>query len=115
MNIIFKNLPSDIFIKILEYYPIIKYRNRKFVNQISKDDNRYKILENISSITPIFFTNYSKIPMYYSRELGKYLVKLQIDETDESYESDNIFRYIFQRKREENDTSQIILYFHELI
>ena len=61
MNIIFKNSPSDIVIKILEYYPIIKYRNRKFVNQILKDDYRYKILENISPITPIFFQSYSKI------------------------------------------------------
>lgn len=110
MNIIFKNLHSDIVIKILEYYPIIKYRNKKFMNQISKDDYRYKILENISPITPIFFQSYCKNPMYYSRELEKYYADLIIDKNNSR------FRYIFRRReREKNDAPGIILYSYELI
>lgn len=112
MNIIFKNSPSDIVIKILEYYPIIKYRNRKFVNQISKDDYRYKILENIkiiTPITPIFFQSYCENTMYYSRELGEYYADLIIDKNNSR------FRYIFRRKREKNDIPGIMLYLYELI
>ena len=110
MNIIFKNLPSDLVIKILEYYPIIKYRNKIFVNQILKDDYRYKILKNIAPITPIFFQSYCKIPMYYSRELRKYYIDLIIDKDNSR------FRYIFRRrKREKNGSPGIILYRYELI
>ena len=48
MYLIFKNTPIDIVIQILEYSGKIKYRYGKFMNQIQKNDIRYKMLEKIS-------------------------------------------------------------------
>tara|TARA_Y100000992_G_C21256249_1_gene488688 strand:+ start:1444 stop:1794 length:351 start_codon:yes stop_codon:yes gene_type:complete len=44
---LFKKLPCEIINIILEYDGHIKYKNRKYVNIIHKNDNRYNI------ITPI--------------------------------------------------------------
>jgi len=107
MDLIFKNTPFELVIKILEYDGSIKYRYGKFMNQICRDDKRYDLLGSISQFNPVFYSNY---PIYYIRELGKYMVKLKI----ENYYTIPRFRYIFQKKREENDTSPIILYFYEL-
>lgn len=107
MDLIYKNTPLDLVIKILEYNGSIKFRNGKFIDQINKDDYRYKILHNISPIEPI---NYFNTTIYFRRPLGKYYVNLKID----TFYEMPIYRYIFQRKREENDYSRIILYYHEL-
>ena len=40
-------LPMDIVNKILDYDGSIKYRNGKYINQISQTDKRYEMLLNI--------------------------------------------------------------------
>jgi hypothetical protein len=47
---IFKDLPQDIISHILLYNNSIKYRNGKYMNQISKTDERYKLLKRIKPI-----------------------------------------------------------------
>jgi len=107
MNPIFIKTPLELVIKIFEYSNSFKYRNGQFISQILDSDERRKMLQKISQIKPILYSNY---PIFYERELGKYFVRLNIDN---SYDIPR-FRYVFQRKREKNDTSIIILYFHEL-
>jgi hypothetical protein len=107
---IFRETPLDIVIQIVEYTGKIKYRNGKLINQIAKDDERYNAIKNISSFVPIFFTPYSRQILWYERDLGKYSVRLKLE--DMEYSSEYI--YIFRKKRQEQDTSSILLYIHEL-
>ena len=108
MNEIFKNTPIDIIIQILQYSgEAIKYRNGKFINQITNDDERYKMLQNISPIETKLFNG---IPWRYTRSLGKYYVYLHID----AAYSQPKYKIVFSKKREEGDTSSIILYYHRI-
>jgi hypothetical protein len=111
MDLIFKNTPIDIVIQILDYSGIMKYRYGKFMNQLQKNDIRYKMLENNSQFEPVYLYDFSTKPIHYIRDLGKYFVKLQIV----NIENTSKFRYIFQRKREKEDTSCITLYYHKLL
>lgn len=47
MNTIWSQLPKDILIIVLNFDGTIKDRNGKFMNQISKNDTRYKILHSV--------------------------------------------------------------------
>ena len=44
--------PLEIVHRILEYDGKIKYRNGEYINQISPDDDRYKMLQTIPQIQP---------------------------------------------------------------
>ena len=111
MDSIFKNTPLDVLIQILEYNGRIKYKKGEFINIIHKKDERYSVLQKLSSFKPVFLyeehEELGKKPLWYVKDLGNYFVKLQIIEQK--------FRYIFQRKREKNDRSIITLYYYKLI
>jgi hypothetical protein len=103
----FKNTPIDIVINILCYSGIIKYRYGKFMNTIANNDKRYKMLSNVSPIKTILYNSY---PIRYERNLGRFIAYLKIDNW---YEHPK-YRFIFQRKREKDDTSSICLYYYKL-
>lgn len=44
MNDLWKQLPNDILNQVIKYDNKIKNRNGMYINQISKDDERYKML-----------------------------------------------------------------------
>jgi hypothetical protein len=48
MNLSF--LPEDVVFHILSYNDKVKYRNGKYMNQISKSDKRYKLLLTIPPV-----------------------------------------------------------------
>ena len=107
MNILFKKLPLEIVIYILEYTNVIKYRNGKFMNQISKKDERYEKLSNLSLIE----CRYSgSQPWRYIRNLGNYQAFLFINTAR------HIPRYevTFHKKRQEGDNSPIQLYWYKI-
>jgi hypothetical protein len=54
-------LPEDIIHYILSYNDKIKYRNGKYMNQISKSDKRYRELNRISPI----YQDYNFPDIYY--------------------------------------------------
>jgi hypothetical protein len=77
MEPIFKYLPLELVVYILEFDCSIKYRNGKFFNQILKKDNRYEMLKKVSPIKKNFLFNTNVL--CYTRDLGKYLVYLHIN------------------------------------
>jgi hypothetical protein len=108
MNRIFTQLPLDLVINVINFGNVIKYRNGKFMNQIDKADERYKILQNISPIKTQFLHDE---PWRYIRDLGDYYMFLYIDKSDVIIPR---YRYTFQKKRKENDKSSITLYYHRI-
>ena len=46
-KMIYSNLPIDVIYHILLYTGIVKFRNGKYIDQIPKTDDRYKLLETI--------------------------------------------------------------------
>lgn len=112
-NTIYRNLPLDMIIHILQYCNEgIKYRNGKFIDQINKNDNRYKNLYNLPKLeTRILFNT----PFLYFRNLGSYEVSLKSIYIDDLYpESSNddneYYQLSFYKKRQNDDFSSIILY-----
>ena len=61
---IFRLLPHDIIHHILSYTDTIKYRNGKYMNQICKNDKRYKLLLKIPPITKEYF-NHNIYKMFF--------------------------------------------------
>lgn len=108
MKPIFKELPLELVINILNYDNIIKYRNGRFINKIAETDERYKIVQ---SISPIKIQVLYDKPWRYTRDLGDYFMFLYIDDSDVIMPR---YRYTFQKKRGENDKSSITLYYHRI-
>ena len=52
----FSKLPKEIINIILDYDGKIKYRDGKYINKISKNDKRYKVLYNIKIPQPVSYT-----------------------------------------------------------
>jgi hypothetical protein len=67
---LFSNLPQEIVLHILRFDASIKYRNGEFIDQISPDDSRRKLLLKIPP-TLIGLT-YDNLPHYYYRDLQSY-------------------------------------------
>ena len=108
MRAIFKNTPIEIIVQILEYSgAAIKFRNGEFVDQIANDDERYNLLQTISPVKTKLFNG---VPWRYTRDLGKYHAYLHIDN---AYYPPK-YRIVFSKKREEGDTSSIVLYYHKI-
>lgn len=99
--------PIEIVARILDFGTSIRYRNGKFMDQINKEDDRYKILENLSPITTIYFNDR---PWRYIRYLGNYSLILNITP---GYRS---FRYeiIFRKTKQETNNTITILYYYEM-
>lgn len=70
---IFNYLPLDIIHHVLSYNDVIKNRNGKYMNQICKEDTRYKLLLKISPI------DYSFILVKYRPTNTLWVVTLTFD------------------------------------
>jgi hypothetical protein len=66
---LFSSLPCEIINQILEYDGSIKYRNGKYINQISPNDDRYDLLKKIRP--PILF-NLFVVVRYSSFRIEKW-------------------------------------------
>jgi hypothetical protein len=110
---IYKNLPFELVVHILQYCNEgVKYRNGKFIDQINKNDGRYKILYEKPKIEIRMLYD---SPFNYFRNLGNYEVTLKsvyIDDLySESSDDHNLYYQLsFYKKRQLNDLSIIILY-----
>jgi hypothetical protein len=58
--------PLELVHRILEYDGRIKYRHGKYMNQIPKDDDRYKMLKQMPQILPL--EHYSYMSIYSSNK-----------------------------------------------
>ena len=77
MESIWKKIPNEIIHIILQYEPIIKYRNGVYINQIQKNDYRYNLLLTIPKIEYDFDPNwqiYVKCFVYFPEKESKYRI-----------------------------------------
>jgi hypothetical protein len=68
MDPIFKTLPLELVIKVIEYLKQIKYRSGKFIDRLESHDNRYHMLNDAP-----YFRNRQ---WSYIRDLGKFFLYL---------------------------------------
>jgi hypothetical protein len=94
----FKYLPHEIIHKIINYTDVVVYRHGKYINRISKDDNRYKLLDKIPKpirINPnrflIKLLNKNREGYFLEYVISMY-IKLNIKFV--SYEVDGFDRYL---------------------
>lgn len=90
------NLPIEMVNKIMSYWPIIKYRNGRWIKQISPDDMRYKILKCINEKTHYDGDFISFVNFYKKERYGQIQYSLFI------FMYDNIVRYTLYKSRENN-------------
>ena len=79
-----KNLPKNIIYNILSYDDHIKYRNGKYIFQIPKTDERYKMLSDLIKNTQIITYDNWKIirvykPKYYKFPFYRFKIWIQED------------------------------------
>jgi len=119
--------PLEIVHRILEYDGRIKYRHGKYMNQIPKDDDRYKMLQQMPQILPLehnsymsiyssnkqcFFEKYEtlwfsekpRIHVYTTSEIGQYMFKTQ----------DICYKFTILRQRKPTLFSHITKCFYDL-
>lgn len=88
---IFKNLPLDVIHYILSYSDTIKYRNGKYMNQISKTDKRYALLQLIEPIKRhhiyeyVFYIKWNLYLLYYRPTFTSFSVDLENDKVIYSF------------------------------
>jgi hypothetical protein len=88
------NLPKDILNKILDYDDIIKYENGKYINKISKSDERYTIVNSVNRNVDYLLSNYSYLKV--NEHFNIYII-----EYDQRHSSDNesvrrkVVKYIY--------------------
>ena len=86
---LFSSLPTDIIHHILSYDGTLKNRNGKYMEQISKIDDRYKMLLKIPRIFHLFWPGC----FYFLRVNKRFTIKLFIIRQSYQYE------YYFRSKK----------------
>ena len=107
MNILFKKLPLEIVIYILEYTNVIKYRNGKFIDRINLTDERYLLLNNFTPIQRRVFGNYS---FKYIRIHDKSYISLYIRKDNNITK----YTYTYAKKTEKNKVGRPIYIYQTL-
>jgi hypothetical protein len=116
----FKYLPNEIINQIINYTDIVVYRYGKYMNRISKDDKRYKLVEKIPKPIKIGLSRFLIKLLNKNREgyfleyvIGMYIkinikfVSYEIDGFDRYLETKSFFQYIFDIN---NNWSKILYY-----
>ena len=84
-------LPLELVHRILEYDGRIKYRNGKYMNQISKSDKRYELLLKIPRKTTTLYRGYGVI-LHVSERLTIYIWDIH------NYLHPPVYEYVFSNK-----------------
>ena len=96
-------LPVELVHHILEYDGRMKYRNGKYMNQITKDDDRYKMLQQIPQIVTYTHNHHLWYITIYSLDKQCCFVKYNCDWSSEtpyihSYSTHEISVYFFNKQ-----------------